>query len=318
MLIFNSQSPFGLRQDEKDRKKQLGHITKVIGYLSDKNSNAISALKNECMATDIGLNRFLSLEGIFCELDPVKENQGREREQRWNITTGNTDILCNEQSLVSEIEKRCFTIWSECEISIDKMDLKGSEHDYYRELRHWITSVTYRLGFFAEGEILFEDELKEYQKILDLNNDNLSDEDDDLIDDLEKTFKYFVFTFEHPQVKISEVLTVHGPEITNQLSPKLDLTKGRKTRIIMKIKDSPMEISPRSFAWLKRKSKTGMSDHTFPPEVHQVANDIRYQAASSINYAFTEDNIKVDIKKPDGVVIKLERRSSKLKVRKGD
>ena len=80
----------------------------------------------------------------------------------------------------------------------------------------------------------------------------------------------------------------------------------------MKIGTHDLELSPRCFAWLKRKSDTKLSDKTFPPDVHQVANDIRHKAASYINYAFIPDEIYLKITKPSGDVLNLERRNKRL------
>jgi hypothetical protein len=316
MILFKSQSPLGLRLETSDREKQLETLSKSSSNLGDLSKRAIDALSQEQIATDIGLKRFLSLDGVFSELDPVRENQGKKLEQRWNLAPDIAHKLAEEQPLISDIEKQCFSVWADCEKSIDHMDQKGLAHEYYRELRHWITSVTYRLGFFAEGKMLFQDELKEYQRVLDLDDAKLSDDDDELIYDLEKSFAKFAFGSEnHKKIAISDLLTVHGPKISDQLTPKIHLKDSRKTRLIMSIGDSYVEISPRSFAWLRRKDRTGMSDQTFPPEVQQVANDIRYKAASSIDYAFIESGINLDIKKPDDSLISLERRNGRLRQR---
>ena len=161
---------------------------------------------------------------------------------------------------------------------------------------------------------MFEQELKEYQVILDINeNNDLTEAQEDLKVKIEDSFKMFVFGSESPQVKISKVLTVFGRKVSEQLEPELDLRASRKTRLIMKISDKELELSPRSFAWLRRKSRTGLSDKTFPPDVQQVADDIRYKAASYIKYAFIEKGIKLQIKKANGDVLDLERRNGRLR-----
>ena len=316
MILFKSQSPFGLRLDDSDRKKQLKILSESLDNLDELSKRAIKALSQEKIATDIGLKRFLSQGGIFSELDPVKENQGKKLEQKWNLAPDSAHKLVEEQSLISEIEKRCFSVWADCETSIDDMDQKGLAHEYYRELRHWITSVTYRLGFFSDGKILFQDELKEYQRVLEIDQSDISDDDDDLRIELEDSFKEFVFGSGHSKIKISDVLTIHGPSITDKLRPRIDFEKSKQTRLEMSIGSGHVQISPLSFAWLRRKARSGMSDQTFPPEVRQVANDIRYLAASSISYAFIEDGIHLDITKADKSLISLERRNGRLKERK--
>ena len=315
MLLFKSQSLCGLKRDQKDRENQIKILTENADKLPDLSANAIKALKKPNISAEVGLTRFLSLEGVFTEIDPVKENQGKALEQRWNVATGNAESLMHNQPLMSNLEKRCFTIWADCENLPDEIENQDISHNYYRELRRWITSVTYRLGFFAEGHLLFQKELEEYQQILAIDgNNDLTDADEDLKERIEDSFKDFVFGSENSEVKISQVLTVYGKDVSEQLDPELNLSVGRKTRLIMTIAENPLELSPRSFAWLARKSRTGLSDKTFPSSVQQVANDIRYKAASYIKYAFIEKRIKLQIIKADESIIDLERRNNKLRV----
>lgn len=312
MVLFSSQSPFGLRLDNSDRKKQLNILTRCIDHLQSSSKNAINALKEQ-VSTDIGLNRFLSEEGVFAELDPIKENQGKALEQRWNLDPKNIKQLVQEQALICNIEKKCFSIWADCDDAID--DIETDANEFYRELRHWITSITYRLGFFAEGKILFQDELNEYQKALALDNADLSDDDDEFKYRLEESLEEFVFGSEDAKkIRISDVLTVHGAIISGSLTPEIDLEKSKKNRLVTSIGDSSIEISPRSFVWLRRKDKTGMSNKTFPPDVHQDATDIRYKAATSVDYAFIENKVYLDITKSDGSVLKLSRKNGKLRL----
>jgi len=318
MLLFKSHSPFGLKNGAKDKAGQIDILTKTANLLPRAGAEAINALNTDKIATDVGLKRFLSIEGIFAEIDPVKENQGKKMEQRWNVATGRLDLV-EDQPLISSLEKKCFSIWADCEDLPDEIKNQDDAHNYYRELRHWITSVTYSLGFFAEGHLLFEKELKEYQVILDLDDDKgLTDEQDELKEAIQDSFKSFVFGSDSPMVKISKVLTVFGRTVNDQLEPELDLSAGRKTRLVMKISDNELELSPRSFAWLRRKSRTGLSDKTFPPDVQQVADDIRYKAASYIKYAFINKGIKLQIKKPNGDLLELERKTTRLKKLRGD
>jgi hypothetical protein len=316
MVLFSSYSPFGLRTEESNKIKQLSTLSESIRFLGESSRKAMEALSAEKVSTDIGLKRFFSLDGIFSELDPVRENQGKLLEQKWNLDPNNAENLAENQPLIGEIEKECFSIWADCEKTIDKMEQKGIVHEYYRELRHWITSVTYRLGFFSEGKILFQDELKEYQKVLDINEEKMSFDDEDLKINLEKSLKEFVFGTDDTKIKISEVLTVYGEKVSGKLRPKVDLKRSQKTRLIMSIDGGePIEISPRSFVWLRRKDRTGMSNKTFPPEVHQIASDIRHKAASAIDYAFIPDDVFLVIKKPDNTYIYLERLNSRLRER---
>ena len=313
MLLFKSHSPFGLKNGTKEKADQINILNKSANLLPVIGTMAIKALKTDKIATDVGLKRFLSIEGIFAEIDPVKENQGKKREQRWNIATGRSDLV-DDQPLITSLEKKCLSIWADCEDLTDKIEKQDDAHNYYRELRRWITSVTYRLGFFAEGHLLFEEELKEYQVILDINdNKELTEAQDELKEGIQDSFKKFVFGSDSPVVKISKVLTVFGRTVNDQLEPELDLSASRKTRLVMKISDNELELSPRSFAWLRRKSRTGLSDKTFPPDVQQVADDIRYKAASYIQYAFIERGIKLQIKKPDGHILELERKTTRLR-----
>jgi hypothetical protein len=265
-------------------------LSEAIGFVSDRSRRALGGL-DDAVATDIGLSRFLSRQGVFKELDPVKENQGRQLERRWDIETGNTAASIFSVPLVGEIEKQCIEIWNDCEKCIESIGITDRElrNNYYRELRRWITSITYRLGFFSEGKLQFEQELEEYQKILRIDQETQTREQKELIASTQDDFKQFVFITKNPQIKISKFLTVSGDGIAAQIKPKLDLKASHKTRLIMKIAGENLELSPRSFCWLSRKFRTNLSDKTFPPEVQQIANDIRHKAAAAIDYAFQDD-----------------------------
>ena len=310
MLLFSSFSPIGLRHDSQDAKKQLEVLSAHTALLPHSSKIAIKGLSFDKVDKDVGLKRFLSEGRIFSELDPVKENQGKILEQKWNVAVGNIGPI-QDNALVTDLEKRCFEIWNDCEKLTDQIPDQDS-HSYYRELRRWITSVTYRLGFFEEGKLLFQKELKEYQEILDIDETvDLTEKQEELVYEIEKNFKNFVFG-KNPEVIISSVLTVSGRGVRDQLVPKLDLSEGMKTRLIMKIGTHDLELSPRSFAWLKRKSDAKISDKTFPPDVLQVANDIRYKAASYIKYALIPEDIYLKVTKPSGDVLHLHRRNQRL------
>jgi len=310
MLLFSSYSPFGLRHNSQDAKNQLEALSAYQNFLPKVSKDAIKALSSDKMGKDVGLKRFLSEGQVFAELDPVKENQGKRLEQKWNVAVGNITPV-QDSTLVTDLEKKCFEIWDDCEKLTDKIPDQNS-HIYYIELRRWITSVTYRLGFFEEGELLFQKELKEYQEILDIDeNIERTEKQEELVYEIQKNFKNFVFG-KNSEIIISPVLTVSGPGVSKQLKPSLNLAEGMKTRLIMKIGTHDLELSPRSFAWLKRKSDTKLSDKTFPPDVLQVANDIRHTAASNIDYAYIPEDIYLKIIKPNGEVLNLERRNKRL------
>jgi hypothetical protein len=310
MLLFKSKAPFGLKRHAENRETQLETLSQIINSddLSESSRNAIKELKNDKISTDVGLTRFLNVDGIFAEIDPVKENQGKKREQKWNFASDNMTKESLGQPLVGKLEEQCFAIWGECERFANTIEKKES-HGYYRELRRWITSVTYRLGFFAEGKLLFEEELKEYQEILDMDQDIQTDTDYKKIKTITSALKEFVF--DSNKVEISHVLTVSGDDVAHQLAPKLKLKDCSKARLMMRIGANKLELSPRSFAWLRRKSRTGLSNKTFPPNVQQEAKDLRYKAASNIDYAFIE-GITLEIIKNNGDVLTLDRGNDKL------
>ena len=133
MLLFKSHSPFGLKNGTKDRADQLNILTKSANLLPEAGTLAIKALNTDKIATDVGLKRFLSVEGIFAEIDPVKENQGKQREQKWNIAAGASDLV-EDQLLISGLEKRCFSIWAQCENLTEEIEKQDVAHNYYREL----------------------------------------------------------------------------------------------------------------------------------------------------------------------------------------
>ena len=315
MILFQSYTAFGLKEDEADKKEQLRILGGVVKFLDSGNQDTIKQLKEDKVATDVGLKRFLSTDGVLREIDPVKENQGKALEQKWNIAPNDETSEIYDEPLVGALEKICIKVWSDCEEHVEDIDKQYSAQ-FYKELRRWITSVTYRLGFFAEGRLLFQKELEQYQEALEIcssDPNDRSDFDQDLADEIEENFKEFIFSSkENAEIKISQNMTISGKKVSQDLEPKLASEETGDTRLKMKLGNKFLEISPRSFVWLQRKAKNKLSDKTFPPDVQQVAHDIRARGATYIDYAFM-DRTELQIKKPNGETLNLRRIGSRLK-----
>jgi len=314
MVLFQSYTAFGLKEDEVDKKEQLRILEKVIEFLAPENKETIKQLKADNIATDVGLKRFLSTDGVLREIDPVKENQGKTLEQKWNIAPNDEKSEIYDERLVGELEKICLKVWSDCEEHAEDIDKQYSTQ-YYRELRRWITSVTYRLGFFAQGRLLFQEELKQYEQALKirLSNPDISNSDLDLAQKIQENFKEFVFSSEeNAEIRVSRNITISGKKVSQELGAELHSEAGGDTRLKMKLGKKILEISPRSFVWLQRKAKSNLSDKTFPPDVKQVAHDIRSMGATYIDYAFM-DGTELQINKPNDETLKLKRTFHRLR-----
>ena len=309
MTVFRSYSPQGLKTNQAMKNEQLNVILSNKSNCETQSKRAIEGLKSEKIAIENGITRLLSYQGICSKLDPVKENQGKKLERRWNISCSNIESI-EENLLITKLEKICFEIWADLENSIENINKKDDEHSYYRNLRRWITSVTYRIGFMSEGKILFEEELEDYQRIISINLNQDNDVDDEVLNlkkELETSLKNFVFGEGDTSIRISDSFKVSGDAITSQLKPKIESKEDQNSnRMTIKIGKGLIEISPKTYVWLKRISTTGLSSTTVPPEVRQIADDIRKRTASVINYAY-EKEIDVDITKPNGEIIKLTR-----------
>jgi len=304
MLLFLSGSPHGI-ETNKDRETTIKKIRKIEEFLKEDGDSfkAIQGLEHEII-TDVGLDRFLSKEkGIFPSIDPVKENQGKALEQKWNIAASEISEL-DDQTLVSELEKKCFAVWEECEAQAEEIIHQDDANYYHRVLRRWITSVSYRLGFFAEGKVLFESELKTYHEAL--TGPPAGVELHPIKNKIEKDFNSFIYTKNGrtDKINISQNIAITQP---NKGKAKLDTAN--KSRLNMKIgpnSDTPIEISPRCFSWLRRQSDTQLSEKTFPPDVQQIVEDFRKKSVSLCDY-HTSDDVKLSIIKPNDEVLELER-----------
>lgn len=311
MTIFRSYSPQGLKTSQAKKNEQLNLLLSNKSNCELKSQRALEGIKSDKIAVENGITRLLSYQGICSKLDPVKENQGKRLERRWNISCSNLESI-EDNLLITNLEKICFGIWADLEDSIEKIDKKDDEHSYYRNLRRWITSITYRIGFMSEGRILFEEELEDYQRIIsiNLNLDDDVDLDDEILDlkkELESSLKSFVFGGVDTSIRISDSLKVSGDTIISQIKPKIESREDRNSnRMAIKIGKGLIEISPKTYVWLKRISTTGLSSITVPPEVRQIADDIRRRTASVIDYAY-EKEIDIEITKPNGESIKLTR-----------
>lgn len=314
MIIFKSQSPFGLRSHSGDREAQKNTISQLESYVSEKTKQAISALANKehAVTVDVGPSRLLGAGGIFQELDPVKENQGKKLEERWNISTDPSDETVHDQPLITALERDCIKIWHELEEKSVMAKYKSIE--VYNEVRRWITSVTYRLGFLSEGKLLFESDLKDYQSISILTKANIKDDDQKLIDAFINTLKAFLTPLAGG-IKISPVLKIYGHWVEGEFEPDFDPPETSNSRLIVNIggeyknrNKRKFEITPRVYTWLSRRIASGLSEKTFPPYVHQVVQDIRCRAASGSDYAFVATNVSLEISLPDDSVWRVNRR----------
>jgi len=310
MILFKSYAPYGLKHDEKARESQIRILTENLNSYGSETKNALKGIKNDNLSVDLGLTHFLARGGILNRIDPVRENQGKKIERRWNVSKEKVDAI-QDQNLVSTIENTCFKVWFEMEDSISEL-AEEKQGDFYKELRRWITTVSYRLGFFTEGKMLFENELIEYEELLSNKEERNNQDIANRSHQIEESFEKFVFGENELKVRINESLTVYGSKITGMLEPEIDWDQADNNCLNMKIGEETFIISPMAYAWLKRMQTTGLIPNSVPQEIRNFKDDVRHRAAASVNYSTIQRGIKLELKKPNGALIRLSRHGNLL------
>ena len=298
MLLFSASSPFGLERHPTDYDEQLNALSELAQPPSVP-APAVAAISNLAKAehrcsTDIGLSRLLSSTGVISYLDPIKENQGKDLESRWDA--GPKVIESIDQPLISEIEKKCLGIWHNLESALDSYGDKTIST--YRWLRRWVSSVTYRLGFFAEGNILFEEELIMLDKTIGEPSSGTSAEHLRHLSRISRQLETML-AISREGVEISPFVRLDGHWAATGLTVQISNEESGFGGVSAKIGSEPIDLSGQVFAWLDRKARTGLLRETFPPEILQIAEDLRRRAASGSGYAFAENDVRLLVKLPN-------------------
>jgi hypothetical protein len=309
MTLFSSSSPFGLESHLDDRSEQINSLDELAqssGVPKDA-AEAIKNLKNPC-STDVGLSRLLSPSGVLSDLDPIKENQGKSLERKWNVTPDAVLSIQPPQPLVSNIEEACIGIWQDLESSLDSYG--GKTVDTYRHLRRWFTNVIYRLGFFAEGQILFQAELEDLNKTIGAKDSTTPLERRRHLSSISKQLTGMLGLSSNG-VKIGSFVRIDGEWVTTKMAVKISSEESNFGCVSANIGPdggNQVDLSAQVFTWLDRKERSGLLKETFPPNILQISEDLRLRAASGSGYAFAKDEeVKVYIQLPNGDKFSIER-----------
>jgi hypothetical protein len=294
MVLFSAHSPYGLDFYKEDMDEQIGALVALAEQpdVQPTTYTAISSLGDK-ITTDVGLSRLLGYDGILTSLDPIKEGQGKLIEQKWDFSPGSSSTITNP--LISDLESKCFEIWDDMEKSLEGYG--NGAVDAYKHLRRWVTSVTYRLGFFAEGKLLFQDELLELNEIILSGSSGISKQQILLLKDLSKQLAGML-ALTDSGIAISSFVDVSGDWISSNLKTKIEPNTITSNNLKAFIGGMEFEVPALVYIWLKRQKDTNLSKLTFPPEILQVTEDTRKRAATSSAYAFATDEIDLKIRLP--------------------
>jgi hypothetical protein len=292
LSLFSSYTNVALESNDQDYRAQLSSITDLLST-SALNAETLKAIDNlhDPASTDVGLARLLSADGGFAELDPIKELQGKELEQRWDVEP--TSLCETDNEFITELEKKCFLIWHDLEVALDNYGDKAVPT--YRWLRRWFTQVTYRLGFFSEGKLLFEDEVKKYDSILD-NNEDSREQSIHLREVADSLTQMLAISKEG--IEIGPFVSISGNWVIANLFAEIDEDTEKMDSISVHVGKTKFEMSAKVYAWLTRKIDSGLVREAFPEDVLKIAEDIRQTAATESGYAFAERDIELKIVKP--------------------
>ena len=297
MILFSSFSPFGLEVDDDDQQMQLNAISELAQppRVSETASNAIQCMTHaeHNVFPDVGIIRLLGRDGVLSQLDPVREGQRKVLEQRWDASPD--QLLKIGQPLVSGLEQECFEIWKDLEMGLESYGDRTV--GAYRSLRRWITSVTFRLGFFSEGHLLFEKELTDLERTIESTDGDDSPRRDLQLADISDQLKNMLSISDYG-IEIGPFVNITGNWVTKEMEVQVTGNASRSGGLEANVGGNSLDLSAQVYAWLDRKAKTGLSKETFPDEVLQVAEDIRRRAATSSSYAFSEGDVRLQISLP--------------------
>lgn len=308
MILFSSFSPFGLEADDDDQQLQLNAISELAQppRVPDATSETIQCLTNpeHHVSPDVGIVRLLGKDGVLAQLDPIREGQRKDLEQQWDASPD--QLLNTNHSLISKLERECFSLWRDLENGLEGY----GEHtvDAYKSLRRWVTSITYRLGFFCEGKLLFEKELTKLDRTIENAGVDVSPQRDLHLAEISDQLKNMLSISDHG-IKIGPFVNVTGNWVTREMEVHVTGNASSSGGLEATVGGKPLDLSALVYAWLDRKATSGLSKETFPDDVLQVAEDIRRRAATSSSYAFSEGDVRLHIDLPG-------RREEKIELRR--
>ena len=308
MSLFSSYAPFGLETENQLREKQLNYLDKIQSTLSDKDEKraTLQPILNidRWPTTNVGTDRLLGNSGLFNLMDGIKGNIPIEILETWE---SDYDIIIDmEHPLLCKLEKRCATIWKELQWKIDM----SSEHavEMYWWLRRWTSSITLRLGCLLNSYSFFENELDDLigviysgtsdEKLPTKTRIHIEKEIDKLLGHID---------LESRGIAINQYTSLAGNWIGNSLHPEITEIQNKLGLIIRIGSKEEIVISTEVYAWLKRMADQNMMRECFPSHLLEAAKDMRIRAAAQNNYSTTEEQIDINILRPDNSSIKMTR-----------
>lgn len=296
MLLFSSNAPLGLEEDEILAAEQLGFLRNVADRMvRDTNFELPETFSYPSRNT--GVARLLGSNGILRQLDPLSCPLSEELAERWEYTYPET-------SGISQLEFRCQSIWNAMDEAIAAGEA-GSQREA-AALARWRSAHTIRLGALLQQSYGLKHQLDEYRATLAI--------DGPLPTAIEKS---------KIRKRLSELL--HRGSTDIPLSTHVHLESAGKAELQLVIDwvkskaeralhirygetTEHIKLSARAYVWLELKRRTGLSETTFPIEWIEAAQEAIARVAAASGYSKRTD-VTIVIEAPDGSALRLSRQA---------
>ena len=308
MVLFASHNPLGLEVNAKLRKEQVNafkEFARRIKESSIKVEEHVKAtldniIKGRYPSTDLGVTRLLGEEGIFSQLNPMRETLPQAFMDLWDGDY--YTIKDNMNPLITDIEKICLDIWQLIEQYLEHIPGHVVLGIHWH-LRRWRSNFLMSIGFLSEGLTAWSYELDEYIELLEILS--LSKYKEPSLDDKRKVKELNeklesmidIISLEESKkgkVYLTDFVSLDGDWVKG-LKPKIQDTVDNLSLVIsFRInregnKNESARVSAPLYLWLSRYLKKKLDPRCIPVELIQGIIDAMVRAASKGDYAYVDD-----------------------------
>ena len=234
MSLYSSYTRYGLEINSSLYKRQVDGITTLRSLIED--NDCIEAkiidqvLTGASPSTDVGVERLVGVNGILKEIDPWRECLPPQFIDEWD---GDLRVISSyENTLYSELEKRCTNLWSYLEELIEYTPSHETSLCHW-SLRRWSSNFLIHFGSLMEGMTSWANELDEFITILETlvkDPSSRSPEERRRIGELDRQLELLLAAKSgdhatYDVIPLSESVLLSGRWVADNLRPRIDTRK---------------------------------------------------------------------------------------------
>lgn len=319
MCLFAGHTRNGLESNPDVGERQLQGLRAIHPHLGSTTPAARAlnhVLSGRPPATDLGVGRLLSREGVFSELAPWREPLPQGFADKWDGDYAQVRNLGVPQ--VGPLELECLTTWAAIEDAIaSKADHLSVAANW--GLRRWSSTFLLALGACVDRVTAWDDELEEsvvYLTILKKAPAARSLPERRKVEELDKRLND-VLSPQPPSaiggatVALSDFVTLSGSWVERNLRPHaVPASESSALGVPIEFgeRDGPRKreraLLPVSvLIWLLRKANTGLDSRCIPLSHLTGVSSARARAAARGQYAVAERDVELVVAAADGRTI---------------